>query len=66
MPSSVIGFHRYDARKRTLLIVFTSGRRYVYAQVPPEIATAFDAADSKGAFFNTQIRDRFDYTEITR
>ena len=66
MPSTAIRFHRYDAAKRALLIVFTSGRRYVYAPVPPEIAAGFDQAESKGTFFNTQIRDRFDYVEITR
>ena len=66
MPSTAIQFYRYDASKRALLIVFTSGRRYLYANVPPEIATDFDRADSKGTFFNAEIRDRFDYEEITR
>ena len=66
MPSSAIQFYHYDATKRTLLIVFTSGRRYVYADVPPTIAAAFDDAESKGTFFNADIRDRFDYDEITR
>ena len=64
MPSSVIRFHRYDADTRTLLIVFTSGRRYVYRDVPAEIAIAFGDADSKGTFFNAEIRDRFDYEEM--
>lgn len=66
MPSSAIRFYRFDATRRELLIVFASGRRYVYANVPPDIAAAFDAAESKGTFFNTEIRDRFDYAEITR
>ena len=66
MPSTAIKFYRYDASKRTLLIVFTSGRRYLYAEVPPDIAAAFDAAESKGAYFNADIRDRYAYREITR
>ena len=66
MPSTAISFHRYDAIKRTLLIVFTSGRRYVYADVPATLARGLDDAESKGAFFNAQIRDRFAYDEITR
>lgn len=65
MPSTAIRFHRYDAVKRALLIVFTSGRRYIYTDVPQAVATAFDAAESKGGFFNAEIRDRFEYDEIT-
>lgn len=65
MPSSAIRFYRFDAMRRELLIVFTSGRRYLYADVPKEVAAAFDAAESKGTFFNAEIRDRYDYTEIT-
>ncbi len=65
MPSTAIRFHRYDAETRSLLIVFTSGRRYVYADVPQAIATAFDRAESKGTFFNAEVRDRFAYEELT-
>ena len=66
MPSTAIQFYRYDASKRTLLIVFTSGRRYLYAEVPPLVAAALDTAESKGAFVNAEIRDRYAYREIGR
>jgi hypothetical protein len=63
MPSSVIARFHYDAERRDLAIVFTTGRRYVYREVPPEIVDAFRAAFSKGRYFNAHIRDAYDYGE---
>jgi hypothetical protein len=63
MPSLVIRSFRYDEGSRTLLIIFRSGRRYRYADVPPEIYKEMRAAFAKGTFFNTRIRDRFAYSE---
>ncbi len=66
MPSSAIQFYKYNAEKHSLLVVFTSGRRYIYANVPPAVVKGLDDAESKGTFFNAEIRDRYDYDEITR
>jgi hypothetical protein len=63
MPSTVIRSYRYDEASRTLLIVFRSGRRYRYLDVPAETAREMRAAFAKGAFFNARIRDRFAYRE---
>lgn len=65
MPSSVIRFFRYAPDTRELQVTFVTGRVYVYEDVPPEVATAFREARSKGTFFNLHIRDRFAYREIT-
>ncbi len=61
MPSTVIRFFRYDAAKRELLVVFQSGRRYVYRDVPQEIHDGMKASFSKGEYFNAHIRDRYTY-----
>jgi len=66
MPSSVIRNHRYDPNVRALDIVFTSGRRYRYLKVPPEVYSGFRAAASKGEFFNAHIRDHFDFERNPR
>lgn len=66
MPSSVIRRFVYDQTDRDLWVEFTTGRRYVYSDVPEEVASAFRAAFSKGIYFNTRIRDHFPYREITR
>jgi lysyl-tRNA synthetase class 2 len=59
MPSSVIRTFSYDPSQRRLDVVFTSGRRYSYHDVPAEMFEAMRAAPSKGKFFNYRIRDRF-------
>lgn len=61
MPSTVIRFYSYNAKSRALTIVFQSGRRYRYEDVPPAIYEAMNAAPSKGEFFNEHIRDKFTF-----
>ena len=65
MPSSVIRRFVYDEMEKNLWVEFTTGRRYVYSNVPHEVAEAFRAAFAKGAYFNTRIRDRFPHREVT-
>ena len=66
MPSTVIRRFVYDEMEANLWVEFTTGRRYVYSGVPKEVADAFRGAFSKGAYFNTRIRDNFPYREIMR
>jgi lysyl-tRNA synthetase class 2 len=63
MPSSVIRHSSYDPDARQLNVLFTTGRRYIYHDVPQAIADEFGAAFSKGRYFNARIRDAYDYTE---
>lgn len=65
MPSTVIRAFDYRADERELEILFTTGRRYLYHDVPSESAQALRAAFSKGRHFNARIRDRYRYTELT-
>jgi len=64
MPSSVIRRFAYDPATRALWIEFTTGRRYIYEEVPAEVAEAFGLALSKGIFFNKRIRDDFKSREM--
>ena len=61
MPSTVIRSFNYDADSEKLLIVFQSGRRYTYQNVPAETYAALKSSSSKGEFFNTHIRDHFTF-----
>jgi hypothetical protein len=66
MPSTAIRHVDYDAASRALTVTFTTGRRYVYESVPPEVYTALVTAPSKGTFFNAEIRDAYAYEELDR
>jgi hypothetical protein len=61
----VISRFVYDQTAGDLWVEFVTGRRYVYENVPEEVASAFRSAFAKGVYFNTRIRDRFPHREIT-
>ena len=64
MPSTVIRRYAYDHSTGELWVEFVSGRRYVYADVPPEVAETLGTAFAKGAYFNSRIRERYPFREI--
>jgi hypothetical protein len=65
MPSTVIASIEYDQTRERLIINFVTGRIYEYVDVPSEVAASFQSAFSKGTFFNSYIRDRYDFRELT-
>jgi len=65
MPSTAIADIDYDEDRQQLTVTFVTGRIYRYIDVPFDVAAGFQSAFSKGAFFNSQIRDRYAFREIT-
>jgi len=65
MPSTVIRRFVYDEMRCALWVEFTTGRKYVYSDVPQEVADALRGAFAKGVYFNTRIRDQFPHREVT-
>lgn len=65
MPSSVIAAIAYDSGRKRLTVKFVTGRIYEYVDVPADVASSFQAAFSKGTFFNVFVRDRYDFKEVT-
>jgi hypothetical protein len=63
MPSTVIRSFEYDKDSQRLLIIFQSGRRYEYLDVPVELVQELRGAFAKGEFFNKHIRSGFMYRE---
>ena len=59
MWSSVIRGAWYLPKRRQLDLMFAGGRRYIYSSVPIAVAHRFAAAESKGRFYNAEIRNRF-------
>jgi KTSC domain-containing protein len=64
VPSTVIRRFDYRPDERELDISFTTGRRYLYHDVPPEAAAALRSAFNKGRHFNSRIRGAYRYTEL--
>ena len=64
MPSLVIRRFDYAPETRELIVEFVTGRRYAYADVPPQAVEAFRPAFSKGRHFNAHIRDRYPCREL--
>ena len=64
MPSTIIRQFRYLPERRELLIEFTTGRRYLYSEVPIGEAEAMRNAFAKGVFFNRHIRGRYAAREL--
>lgn len=52
----------YDPRQRILELEFTSGAVYRYLDVTAPVYRALMAAESKGRYFNQEIRD--DYSAL--
>jgi hypothetical protein len=65
MPSNAVAEIRYDHARERLAVMFLTGRIYEYVDVPVEVAASFRSARSKGDFFDTYSRDRYDFREIT-
>jgi hypothetical protein len=55
----------YDPVRHQLELQFCSGKRYLYFRVPPQSYAELLQADSKGAFFNRAIRNRFPFQELS-
>lgn len=63
MPSTVIRTIAYDPERRELGVLFTTGRHYLFHDVPARDAEAFRAARIKGRHFNKYIRGNYPFTE---
>jgi hypothetical protein len=66
VQSSPVTSVRYDHDARALDITFMSGKAYRYLNVPLEVYVAFIDAESKGQFFDSNIKDTFVHTTVRR
>jgi lysyl-tRNA synthetase class 2 len=64
VESKAISEIDYDAHRSKLLVRFVSGERYVYVGVPGEVHRSFVDAESKGRFFQAEIRDKYPYNRL--
>lgn len=65
VESSNITAIGYDRKTRTLRLKFHYGAAtYDYSPVPSRLHKQLMASDSKGHFFQENIKDKFDYTRV--
>jgi len=64
LGSSLLAAMRYSDRA-TLDLVFRNGTVYRYFAVPARIVDGLRTAPSPGAYFHSQIRNRFRYHRLT-
>jgi predicted XRE-type DNA-binding protein len=64
VSSSAISSVAYDPSARTLEVKFRNGSIYRYFEVPPTTYEALAKAPSKGTFYSTKIRDRFEFARL--
>lgn len=62
--STQVSAAAYDPATRVLSVVFHGKpTRYDYQDVPPEVAEAFDKAESKGRFIGTYVKGKYEFTK---
>ena len=54
----------YDAQRRELEIEFHDGTVYLYGNVPEDVCAALLQAESKGGYFNAEIREQYVYHKV--
>ena len=62
--SKVIRGAWYWPERSELELQLWTGRRYLYSQVPAEVAEKFATAESKGRFYNAAIRNCYPCREL--
>jgi hypothetical protein len=64
VQSSMMTRIEYDEAAAELDITFVSGKTYRYLNVPLHVYVDFLDAESKGAFFNANIKNAFAGAEV--
>jgi hypothetical protein len=65
VESTTLATVTYDPNRQVLRLGFHSAAVYDYFDVPSDVYQALIAAESKGSFFNRNIRGRFSYHRLT-
>jgi hypothetical protein len=66
VESSVMAGIEYDDEACELDILFSSGKTYRYFDVPADVHARLLEAESKGQFFNEEIKGAFPYAAVTK
>ncbi|MBV8844417.1 MAG: KTSC domain-containing protein [Bryobacterales bacterium] len=62
--SQLLSWVHYDESRRQLRVGLRSGECYLYFQVPASCYRELLQANSKGAFFNRHVRNRYPFQHL--
>jgi lysyl-tRNA synthetase class 2 len=62
--SSLVQRAIYDPAKQTLAVTFSTGRTYLYFDVPADVYAELQTAESMGQYFNWRVRDQYEFREL--
>lgn len=65
LDSSHLESAAYDDTNQSLDVTFKNGRTYRYSNVEPVVASNLASAKSPGSFFYSQIKNSYDFEEIS-
>jgi lysyl-tRNA synthetase class 2 len=54
----------YESKSKVLEIEFGSGVVYQYLEVPKKVYEGLRRAESKGQYFNGEIRDEYEFVRV--
>jgi hypothetical protein len=66
LDSTLLASAGHDSRRHLLEVQFRTGELYRYFNVPSACYRALLRADSKGRYFNSNIRNRFSYQHLSQ
>jgi len=66
MESTTMRSAGYDQKDQILEVEFQSGMIYQYLDIPPAIYKEFLESVSKGRYFNSEIRDTYEFVRVDR
>jgi hypothetical protein len=66
LESTLLASVSYDGQRHLLDVVLRSGELYRYFNVPSACYQGLLGADSKGSYFNLNIRNCFPYQHLSR
>jgi KTSC domain len=66
VESSTLKSVGYEGKSQTLEIEFRSGMVYQYLDVPGAVYEGLRRAESKGRYFNDEIRDDYTFVRVAK
>ncbi|HEU4507764.1 MAG TPA: KTSC domain-containing protein [Pyrinomonadaceae bacterium] len=64
VDSEMLQYVGYDAKQKILEVVFNSGERYQYFDVPASVYEELMSADSIGQYMHRHIIGHYDYERV--